>query len=563
MTWAMVHRFHAVARRALHAMRHPGIAREFLRAPYPPGAVIPAKAEMTGQAWRPRAVRACLALAIVATVPGGAMAGQDKPEAAVAPARSSPRGDAPRLVIGSKNFTEGVLLGEIGAGLARRQGMQVEHRRQLGGTRILWRALENGQIDAYAEYTGTLAEELLRMPGAGRATLRAALARRGLAMTDPLGFDNTYAIGMRAARAKALGIATLSDLRAHSGLRLGLSNEFMQRADGWPGLRDAYGLPQRPDGLDHDLAYRALASGAIDATDLYSTDAEIPYYRLTVLADDRHYFPSYEAVYLYRADLALRAPAWEGALRGMAGRIDAATMQRLNARVKLGHEKEADVAADWLGLAAPESRGRAARVWQRTREHLALVAASLGLALLVALPLGVLAARRPRLGQVVLSVTGLLQTLPSLAVFVFMIPLFGIGAKPAIAALFLYSLLPIVRNTHAGLTGIPLELRETAAAIGLPPRTRLWRVELPLALRTILAGIKTAAVINVGTATLGALIGAGGYGQPILAGIRLDDIGLILEGAVPAAALALLVQGAFEGIERALTPRGLRIAARA
>ncbi|HZW17402.1 MAG TPA: glycine betaine ABC transporter substrate-binding protein [Luteimonas sp.] len=496
---------------------------------------------------------------LIAATPGIATAATQDATHQAAPRHSA----AAHVVIGSKNFTEAVILGEIGAGLAREQGLDVEHKRQLGGTRILWRALENGQIDAYAEYTGTLAEELLQVPGADNAALREALAERGLAMTDSLGFDNTYALGMREARAAALGIATLSDLRAHPQLKLGLSNEFMQRADGWPGLRDAYGLPQKPDGLDHDLAYRALATGAIDATDLYSTDAEIPYYGLRVLDDDRHYFPSYEAVYLYRADLAQRVPAWVDALRGMAGRIDAATMQRLNAQVKLEHRSEADVAADWLGVDAPDTRGRASRIWQRTREHLALVGISLGLALLLALPLGIFAARRPRLGQGVLSLTGLLQTLPSLAVFVFMIPLFGIGAKPAIAALFLYSLLPVVRNTHAGLTGIPLELRETAAAIGLPPRTRLWRIELPLALRTILAGIKTAAVINVGTATLGALIGAGGYGQPILAGIRLDDIGLILEGAVPAAVLALVVQGVFEAVERMLTPRGLRIAARA
>lgn len=466
------------------------------------------------------------------------------------------------VVIGSKNFTEAVILGEIGAGLGRQVGVTVEHKRQLGGTRILWRALEDGSIDAYAEYTGTLAQELLQMPGADRAALENALAKRGLAMTAPLGFNNTYALGMREERAQALGIRRLSDLRTQAALKIGLSNEFMQRADGWPGLRAAYRLPQRPDGLDHDLAYRGLASGAIEVTDLYSTDAEIPYYRLRVLEDDLDYFPSYEAVYLYRADLAQRAPAWVKALNGVAGRIDAAGMQALNAQVKLENRSEADVAAAWLGVDAPASASRTTRILQRTWEHLALVGVSLGLALLVALPLGVFAARHARTGQVILSLTGVLQTLPSLAVFVFMIPLFGIGAKPAIAALFLYSLLPIVRNTHAGLTGIPLELRETAAAIGLPPRTRLWRIELPLALGTILAGIKIAAVINVGTATLGALIGAGGYGQPILAGIRLDDIGLILEGAVPAAVLALLVQGVFELTERALTPRGLRLAAR-
>lgn len=466
------------------------------------------------------------------------------------------------VAVGSKNFTEGVLLGEIATQAGRDAGIEVHHRRQLGGTRILWRALQEGSIDAYAEYTGTLADELLQLPGADRATLEAALAREGLAMTAPLGFDNSYALGMRRERAQALGIRTLSDLRGHGDLTLGLSNEFMSRADGWAGLQRAYGLPQRPDGLDHDLAYRALARGAIDATDLYRTDAEIPAYDLVVLDDDRAFFPSYAAVFLYRVTLAERAPAFVGALTSLEGRIDASTMQRLNARVKLDREAESTVAADWLGVEAPDPDGRATRIWQRTREHLALVGISLGAALLVALPLGILAARRPRLGQGVLALTGVLQTLPSLAVFVFMIPLFGIGAGPAIAALFLYSLLPIVRNTHAGMTGIPRELRETAAAIGLPPRTRLLRVELPLAMGTILAGIKTAAVINVGTATLGALIGAGGYGQPILTGIRLDDLGLILEGAIPAALLALAVQGVFEIAEQVLTPRGLRLAAR-
>ncbi|WP_426788160.1 glycine betaine ABC transporter substrate-binding protein [Xanthomonas campestris] len=470
---------------------------------------------------------------------------------------------AAQVTIGSKNFTEAVILGEIATAAGQRDGVQVQHRAQLGGTRILWRALETGQIDAYADYTGTLAQELLQLPKASHAELRAALDARGLAMTDSLGFENTYAFGMRRERAQALGIRSLSDLARHPDLKIGLSNEFMQRADGWPGVRGAYALPQRATGLDHDLAYRALQSGAIEVTDLYSTDAEIPYYQLQVLQDDRHYFSEYQAVFLYRKDLAQRAPAMVATLQGLQGRIDEATMQRLNAQVKLERKSEAAVAAQWLGVApASATDGRVARLLQHTWEHLALVGISLGLALVIALPLGVLAARRPRLGQVVLSLTGVLQTLPSLAVFVFMIPLFGIGAKPAIAALFLYSLLPIVRNTHAGLTSIPRELRQTAEAIGLPAWTRLWRIELPLARRTIVAGIQTAAVINVGTATLGALIGAGGYGQPILTGIRLDDIGLILEGAIPAAVLALLVQALFEGLERWATPRGLRLSQR-
>jgi osmoprotectant transport system permease protein len=162
------------------------------------------------------------------------------------------------------------------------------------------------------------------------------------------------------------------------------------------------------------------------------------------------------------------------------------------------------------------------------------------------------------MGQVVLGVCGVLQTLPSLALLVFFIGFLGLGALPAIAALFLYSLLPILRNTHSGLLGIPGELLETADALGLSRRARLLAVELPIALPAILTGIKTAVVINIGTATLGAFIGAGGYGQPILTGIRLDDYGRVLEGALPAAGMAVLAQLLLDYIERLVVSPGLR-----
>lgn len=470
------------------------------------------------------------------------------------------------MVIGSKDFTESVVLAEIARLAARERGVEVRHRRSLGGTRILWRALVQAQIDAYPEYTGTITQELLReLPAnAGFDALRTRLAQSGIGITDPLGFNNTYAIGMRENDAGRLRIRSISDLVRHPDLKLAFSNEFMSRADGWPGLRAAYRLPMAARGMDHSLAYRALASGAVDAIDLYGTDAEIAYYRLRVLDDDRGYFPRYDAVFLYRLDLERRAPQFVAALRGLAGSVDARQMRALNSAVKLEGEPESAVAAAFLGLDAPGvARGDLrSRMLRHTLQHLRLAGISLLLAIVVAVPLGVLAARRRHLGQLVLGLTGVLQTVPSLALFVFMIPLFGIGAEPAIAALFLYSLLPIVRNTHAGLTGIDPALLESAAALGLPPSVRLWRVELPLALRSILAGVKIAAVINVGTATLGALIGAGGYGEPILTGIRLDDLGLIMQGAVPAALLALAIQGAFELLENALTPRGLRILAK-
>jgi osmoprotectant transport system permease protein len=243
----------------------------------------------------------------------------------------------------------------------------------------------------------------------------------------------------------------------------------------------------------------------------------------------------------------------------LEGRIRADDMIAMNARALLDHVPESSVAAEFLGLAHGEADGLLRRLWRRTVEHLSLVALSLAAAIALSIPLGILAFRRPRLGQVVLGAAGVLQTIPSLALLVFMIPLLGIGAGPAIVALFLYSLLPIIRGTHAGFAGIAPDLRESAHALGLPAGAVLSRIELPLASRAILAGIKTAAVINIGTATLGALIGAGGYGQPILTGIRLADTRLILEGALPAAALALLAQGLFDLLERAVVPRGLRL----
>jgi osmoprotectant transport system permease protein len=161
----------------------------------------------------------------------------------------------------------------------------------------------------------------------------------------------------------------------------------------------------------------------------------------------------------------------------------------------------------------------------------------------------------------ILGVTGIVQTVPSLALLALLVsvPFLGISPLTAIIALFLYGLLPIVRNTASGLQDIPRPVRESAEALGLEPKARLIKIFLPLASRSILTGIKTSAVINVGTATLAALIGAGGLGEPILSGLNLNDRATILEGAIPAACLALLVQASFTFLDRVLIPKGLRV----
>jgi osmoprotectant transport system permease protein len=475
--------------------------------------------------------------------------------------------DPPRIRIGSKASIENVILGELLTHIARAAGANAEHRSALGGTQIAYQALLKGEIDLYTEYTGTLEKEIfegerIRTPD----QLRAALARRGLAMSESLGFNNPYAIGMSDKRAAELNITKISDLARpeHAALRLALSDEFVHRPDGWSGLKAEYHLPQSPITMDHSLAYHGVIAGSIDVTDFYATDAEIQYYNLRTVEDDHGYFPSYQCVLLYRQSLADQAPELLAALKRLEGAIDDTSMREMNARAKIDHVSATKVAADFAGsnFGIQVELPRASNsLLINTRDHLYLVCISLVAAVLVALPLGIWSYKWPKLGHGILGIVGIVQTLPSMAVLVFMIPLLGIGPKPAIVALFLYSLLPIVRGTVAGLREIPTSLKESAIVLGLTPRARLWLVELPMASRSILSGIKTAAVINVGTATIGALIGAGGYGAPILSGLRLYDVPLILQGAIPAAIMALVVQVGFEAVEPFLVPRGLRLAA--
>jgi osmoprotectant transport system permease protein len=411
--------------------------------------------------------------------------------------------------------------------------------------------LKSGAVDVYPEYTGTIAREILKLEeNPELPELNRRLQPLGLAASVRLGFDNSYALGTR------LDIRRISELAGRPGLRVGLSHEFLGRRDGWPGLRDAYGLPQQPRGLDHGLAYEALAAGEVDIIDLYSTDAKIERYRIRVLEDDRRFFPSYHAVLLHRLDAPARFPAAFEAFRSI--KLDNAAMVRLNARAEIDGVPFAQVAAEYLGQSAGGRRTLWSAIFapdfgRLLAEHLGLVIGSLVAAALVGVPLGIAAARSNVLAQPVLLACGLVQTVPSLALLAFLIPVTGtIGAWPALIALFLYALLPITRNTHTGLVQVPAGLVQAGTAVGLSRRQILAHVKLPLAAPTIMAGVKTSAVINVGTATIAAFIGAGGFGERIAQGLALNDHDTLLAGAVPAAALALAVHAVFEVAERSL-----------
>ncbi len=453
------------------------------------------------------------------------------------------------------------MLAEIAKRALKNAGIPAEHRQGMGGTIILWEAIRTGQIDAYPEYTGTIAEEILknRQATSPRAT-RDALQKSGVGMTNALGFNNTYALVMRRDKAQQLGLHTISDLHNHPELKIGLTHEFLDRQDGWRPLAARYQLnSQSVIGIDHALGYAALKDGSIDVKDAYSTDAKIAEYDLVTLEDDLQFFPRYDAVFLYRLALPGSKVA---VLRKLEGTLDEERMIRLNAEAE--RTKDYSRAASlYFGDSATVSAGESFshKLTRWTLRHLELAGFSLLLSVIVGVPLGILASRGGFAGHAILGFAGVMQTIPSLALLALLVPLpfFGISVRTAITALFLYGLLPIVRNTATGLQDIPRSIRESAIALGLEPGARLRKIFLPIASRSILAGIKTSAVINIGTATLAALIGAGGLGEPILSGLNLNDHVTILEGAVPAAILALLVQWLFDLLDRILIPKGLRV----
>ena len=487
------------------------------------------------------------------------------------------------LRIGSKRFTESYILAQLmSQTVAAATGTAPEVRQGLGNTAIVYEALRSGNIDMYPEYAGTIALEILKLSGTtSLAEMNQALAPLGLGAALPLGFNNGYALALRAADAQRLKLRTLSDLARHPELKLGLSNEFIGRADGWAGLAKNYGLRQQPIGLDHGLAFAAIDAKQVDVIDIYTTDAKIAHLGLSVLEDDRKYFPRYDALVLYRLEVPQRFPTAWAALQKLQGRIDESAMIAMNGRAELQSVPFDVIARDFLagtassgaatpalapgaGATSPASGGGRSftqklfgpDLARLTLQHLTLVAVSVLLAVLIAVPLALAAFPRPRWRGGLLAVAGLMQTVPSLALLAALIGLTGsIGMLPALLALTLYALLPIMRNTVTGLSEVGEVIRQAGTALGMDRSQRLQLVELPLALPTVIAGIRTAVAIAIGTATIAAFIGAGGYGERIVTGLALNDRELLLAGALPAAALALLSEALFELLERALRRR--------
>ncbi len=465
------------------------------------------------------------------------------------------------VAVGSKTFTESYILAEIVSQVIEGIGeTKVQRKLGIGATGIIYESLRDGQIDIYPEYTGTISETIIKNQKLTTTEEINHALESDLKITESLGFDDNYALAARDEFARNNSIKNISDLKNHLDIRGGFTHEFMKRQDGLGALEKFYGMNlTKTKGMEHALAYESLSEKKIDLIEVYSTDAKIAKYGLVVLNDDKNFFPKYHAVLFYRKAFAEKYPKSFMALQNLVGQISEPKMIELNAKVELEKWSFSKTASYFLQKESTASPSTMTTFLQRTKEHLFLVFVSLIAAILAGVPLGILAARFRYLAQIVLLISGLMQTIPSLALLCFLIPVFGIGYLPAITALFLYALLPIVRNTYLGLKSIDQRLIESARTLGLSSYDRLRLVEVPLASPTILAGIKLSAVINVGTATLAAFIGAGGYGAIIVTGLALNNTQIILQGAIPSAILAIMVHLFFEFTDRWIIPRGLRV----
>jgi len=506
--------------------------------------------------------------------------------AASTPARIFAQSEHRPVIVASKPFGESYLLCEMFAQLLESRGLSVERRPGLGATEIAFGALRTGAIDVYPEYTGTgliailhdsLPDSVITDPRAVFAHVARRFAEQYRVLwLPPLGFQNTYAIAVTRATANKYHLRTLSDLARESPhLTAGFTADFIGRSDGLVGLARVYGLhPRAVRPLAPAVKYQAMAAGAVDVIDGYSTDGLLARYGLITLVDDRHFFPPYEAAALVTERLEAQRPGAIAALALLSGRLDEQTMRRLNRRVEVDGEDVRIVASDELKDLGLVGGGRDARrvekqartgfgsyLWDRranlaalTLRHLLLVGLALLAAVIVAIPLGLGLERTRRLAEPTIGMLGVLQTIPSIALLAFMIPLLGVGVTPALVALWLYALYPIARGTYTGVRDADPEAVAAAEALGTTPAQRLLWVRLPLAAPVIMAGVRTAAVITVGAATLAAFIGAGGLGEPIVAGLALADTRMILSGALPAAALALAVDGVLALVERLVAP---------
>lgn len=489
------------------------------------------------------------------------------------------------VVIGSKIFSESYILAEMMAILLEDKfNLKVDRKISLGGTKINFEALNNRSIDIYPDYTGTGYVMILKNKDLGSPTeiynrvSKQFLDQFGIVWSKPLGFNNTYALAVRGDDPKLSSFNKISDVvDITNQFKIAAPYEFMEREDGFKNFSSTYGLKFKPlniKSVEAGLMYNAIMNQEVDFIVAYSTDGRIKAHQLKLLKDDLFFFPPYDASYLTTKEAVEEFPEILQAFKLLEGSITEKEMTNLNYEVDQRKRDSGVVAREFLesrGLITVTSRSgtkggfiaffNAKKDYFRKilSEHIVLTFTALFFAILIAIPTGIAMTRFRWLKKLLFPIVNTVQTIPSLALLGFLVPFLGIGFIPAVFSLFLYSLLPLIRNTYEGIKGIDRKYIEVSQGMGLTPLQILLKVEIPLALPIIMAGLRTAAVIVVGTATLAALVGAGGLGDPIFRGVATVNSNLIFLGAIPAALLAIVMDKLIGFAESFFVSPGLKL----
>ncbi|MBC6415800.1 MAG: ABC transporter permease subunit [Bdellovibrionales bacterium] len=497
--------------------------------------------------------------------------------------------DKKQIVIGSKQFTENIILGEILAQILEdKYDFKVVRKFNMGGTKLLFDSLKQGHIDIYPEYTGTGYTMILKLTKKRSPEKTYLIVKKEflkkfqLFWSSPLGFENTYILAVRERDSRFKKVFLNSQLKNLSfPFRLALDHEFTERKDGWSLFSKSYRLNLDKNQIftmNPNLMYSALNSKKVDMIVGNSTDGRMQTYQLRTLKDDKNFFPSYLAAYLTRLDVLESHPLVNQAFQELSQKISEKTMTSLNhqvdqlkfevtqtARKFLIKKKILTQKSDVLLTSSSQKNSLISYYLSKKNyffkillEHLFLVFTALLFALLFALPLSIYAFYNSRVEKILFFIVNTLQTVPSLALLAALIPLLGIGFAPAVTALFIYSLLPLIRNTFEGLKNIDNSYIEVATGIGLTKWQSLKFIQIPLALPVIIAGVRTTVVLLVGTATLAAFVGAGGLGDPIFRGMATLDSRLIFLGAIPSCILAVILDKFIFFLEKVLISKGLQ-----
>lgn len=474
-------------------------------------------------------------------------------------------GQTSSITIAGKNFTEQDVLVDLIAVLLKeeRPNLKIHKKKSLGGTSVTFESVKNGSIDMYVEYSGTAYFSIYKQSQKkNRRQIHDYLVEKfyddNLFWSPQLGFNNTYALLIKDLPDNT-SIKRVSDLRPISrNLLIGTDPEVSTRPDGYSEFLNTYDMNFKSHMMmNSGLLYQSLEKDKVDVIIGYSTDGRIPVANLKILQDDLGFFPDYSASVIVNRKTLERHPWIHKALNKLYGEIDAETMQRLNAKVDFEKFDSVAVAKEfaaqklWInpeGVTDPQSQSfleflnsKKSFLLKKIYEHLFLTFLAFAIVSLIGITLGVMSYYNERVQKFIFLLVNLCQTIPSLALFGMLIPLLGIGVKPSLVALVLYSLLPIVRNTYTGLCEVEASILETCEILGMNKRQILFKVLLPMSLMTISAGLRTSLVIIVGTATIASFIGAGGLGDPIFQGISSLNNRLILLGALPAALLAIFL----------------------